>query len=51
MILISTNSKLEMDSFVEVGSYGKPLCRFYLLLNKMTPEINISVMNGIDLFL
>ena len=34
-----------------IGSYGKPLCRFYLLQNKMTPEINVSVMSGKDLFL
>jgi len=34
-----------------IGSYGKPLCRFYLLQNKITPEINVSVMNGKDLFL
>lgn len=33
-----------------LGASGKPICRFFLLLNKMTPNIKVSVMKGKDFF-
>ena len=33
-----------------LGTLGKPICRFFLLRNKMRPSIKVSVMSGKELF-
>jgi len=33
-----------------LGKPGQPICRFFLLRNKITPNIKISVLKGKDIF-
>jgi hypothetical protein len=33
-----------------LGTPGKPICRFFLLRNKLTPNIKVSVLSGKDIF-